>query len=110
MEAQWTHLDTPLHTSKSKVINWPADIPSCFMQDYHLVGGTSKLLEEFHREHNKDADARCTAWEPAIFSAAPDATKHRTVEFASQMKAPGWLLKIIGFHTPPVLCKSAVHP
>lgn len=72
---------------------------SCFAQDYHLVGGTSKLLEDFHREYNKDPNARCTAWEPATFSSAPDATKHRTAEFASQMKAPGWLLKIIGVHT-----------
>ncbi|BDA44003.1 hypothetical protein COCOBI_05-1870 [Coccomyxa sp. Obi] len=77
-------------------------IPGITAMDYHLVGGTSKLLEDFHRDYNKDPNARCTAWEPATFSSAPDATKHRTAEFASQMKAPGWLLKIIGRSTLPV--------
>lgn len=98
-----------MHASWHKFIHRPADALSCFTQDYHLVGGTSKLLEDFHREYNKDSDARCTAWEPATFSSTPDATKYRTVEFASQMKAPGWLLKIIGLHTSSFLYISAGH-
>lgn len=67
------------------------------VQDFHLVGGLPEVYTDYQKDHNKDDNASCTAWEPATFDAAADGTKHRTVKFASQMKAPGWLKKLIGW-------------
>ncbi|KAK9915782.1 hypothetical protein WJX75_004084 [Coccomyxa subellipsoidea] len=79
------------------------NIPGITALDYHIAGGTSEIFAEFQRRYNKDANASCTPWEPLTFASAPDGTKHRTAQFASQMKAPGWLRKLIGRPTLPIL-------
>ncbi len=73
------------------------------MQDYHLVAGTPAMLAAFHKEYNKDPNASCSPFEPRFFKNAPDAIKCRTAHFASQMKAPAWLLRLIGAVASPCL-------
>lgn len=70
------------------------------LQDFHLVGGSPGILEMFHKEYNEDKDAKVTEWEPAVFADAKDNTKRRTVTCQYKMRAPSWLLKLIGMASP----------
>ncbi|BDA44004.1 hypothetical protein COCOBI_05-1880 [Coccomyxa sp. Obi] len=78
-------------------------IPGITAMDYHIVAGTPAMLVDFHKEYNKDPNASCSPLEPMFFKDAPDGTKRRTAHFASQMKAPAWLLKLIGRSTLPIV-------
>ncbi len=80
------------------------------VQDFHLVGGLPEVYTDYQKDHNKDDNASCTAWEPATFDAAADGTKHRTVKFASQMKAPGWLKKLIGWLSSALFATQIQEP
>lgn len=79
--------------------------PSLLLQDYHLVAGQPEIISNFHKEFNKDESARATPWEPPTFSGAADATKHRMNYFETQIKAPAWLLKVIG-GCPIIPCQT----
>ena len=89
-------------TAVHKIDDWTLKVPHSMhgLQDFHIVSGRPEVMIEFQRAHNDDEYTKVEPWVPASFEDTPELTKRRKMFFKSQIKAPGWLKKMLGVHMP----------